>query len=254
MRNGVAVYYEVHGSGPTVLLTHGFAATGRMWTPQMDLLTRKRRVVVWDMRGHGRTDSPEDPSLYSEAETVDDMAAILDAIGADKAIVGGHSLGGYMSMAFHCRFPERVAALLLCGTGPGYRRDDVRETWNERARAIGDAIREKGLADLRRYSAEMDPADHKSARGLVNAAYGMLTQRDDRIINSLGSVSAPTLVTVGAEDRGYLAGTEYLSLKIKGAQYAVFEGAGHAANIDKPQAFNAALAQFLASRVDPLGA
>ena len=253
-RDGAAIYYEAHGSGPAILLTHGYAATTRMWAPQLDLLTPDRQVILWDMRGHGQSDSPDDPALYSEAATVADMAAILDAVGAEKAIIGGHSLGGYMSMAFHLRHPARVSALLLCGAGPGYRKDESREAWNVIAVGLGDDIERGGLEQLDRHSVEMAPRDHRSAAGLAKAARGMLTQRDGRVIASLGSIAVPTLVTVGGEDESYLAGTQYLAAKIADADYAVFEGAGHAANVDRPAEFNAVLARFLRERVTPRGA
>ena len=93
-RNGVKIFYRTFGNeGPTVLLSHGYSATSAMWNPQVKDLQRDFRLVVWDMRGHGDSDSPNDPALYSEAETVADMAAILDAVGARTAVIGGLSLG-----------------------------------------------------------------------------------------------------------------------------------------------------------------
>ena len=84
------------------------------------------------MRGHGQSDYPADPAAYSEALTVADMAALLDEVGADRAIVGGLSLGGYMSLAFHRAHPQRVRALLIIDTGPGFKKDDARDAWNRR--------------------------------------------------------------------------------------------------------------------------
>ena len=83
----------------------------------------------------GAADSPDDPNLYSPEACVADMAALLDLHGIGRAVVGGLSLGGYLSLAFHLRFPERVAALMLFDCGPGFRRDDAREAWNARARS-----------------------------------------------------------------------------------------------------------------------
>src|SRR3990172_8200895 len=80
-RNGVAIHYEVHGEGPTLLLSHGYSATCRMWDGQISYFADRYRVVVWDMRGHGESDYPKDVGAYSEALTVADMAAILDAVG-----------------------------------------------------------------------------------------------------------------------------------------------------------------------------
>src|SRR5262249_38243206 len=83
----------------------------------------------WDFRGHGESDYPKDASLYSEALTVGDMLALLDLIGARKAIVAGLSLGGYMSLAFHASHPDRVRALMLFDTGPGFKKDEARAKW-----------------------------------------------------------------------------------------------------------------------------
>lgn len=121
-RDGVNIYYEVHGTGPLILLSHGYSATLEMWRGQIEPLSREHTLMVWDMRGHGLSDYPVDPGAYSEAATVADMAALLDAVNAPSAIVGGLSLGGYMSLAFHKAHPERVKALLIIDTGPGYRK------------------------------------------------------------------------------------------------------------------------------------
>ena len=114
-RDGVELYYEVHGAGPVLLLTHGYSATSQMWRGQIEVLAKDHTLVLWDMRGHGRSDYPADQSAYSEAATVADMAALLDEVGAPTAIVGGLSLGGYMSLAFNRVHPERVRALRDAG-------------------------------------------------------------------------------------------------------------------------------------------
>jgi len=94
-REGVKIYYEVHGSGPPLLLTHGYSSTSGMWQGQIAALSKHHKLVLWDMRGHGQSGYPEDTAAYSEALTVADMAALLDAVGAEKAIVGGLSLVCY---------------------------------------------------------------------------------------------------------------------------------------------------------------
>jgi len=244
-REGVGLYYEVHGEGPVVLLTHGYSATSQMWRGQIEALSKDHKLVIWDMRGHGQSDSPDDPALYSEPATVADMAALLDHVGAKSAVVGGLSLGGYMSLAFHRVHPERTRALLIIDTGPGYKNDEAREGWNRNALKTADRYETEGLALLETGSAERRTAQHKSARGLALAARGMLTQRDAGVISSLSEIKVPSIVVVGSEDAPFLAASDYMAAKIPGAKKAVIEGAGHAANIDKPEAFNATLAQFL---------
>jgi pimeloyl-ACP methyl ester carboxylesterase len=244
-RNGVEIYYEVHGQGPALLLTHGFSATGEMWDGQLAALSPHFTVVTWDMRGHGRTDYPEDQAAYSEAATVADMAALLNVVGARDAVIGGLSLGGYMSLAFHRAHPERTRALLIIDTGPGYKNDQARDGWNEGAIKRAERYETEGLGDLSRASAEVRAASHRDATGLARAARGMLTQQNARVIESLPEIRAPAIVIVGENDTPFLAASDYMAAKIPGAKKAVIPGAGHAANIDNPQAFNAALVGFL---------
>lgn len=113
-----------------IFLTHGFSATSAMWHGQIDHLSKDHTLIIWDIRGHGQSDNPDDPAVYSQAETVADMAGILDAVGSEQAVIGGLSLGGYMSLAFHLAVPGRVRALMLFDTGPGFKKDLARSAWN----------------------------------------------------------------------------------------------------------------------------
>src|SRR3982074_977510 len=235
-RNGVNIYYEVHGSGPMLLLTHGYSSTSGMWQGQIAALSKHHKLVLWDMRGHGQSDYPNDPSAYSEALTVADMAALLDEVGPDKAIVGGLSLGGYMSLAFYRSRPERVRALLIIDTGPGFKKDDARDARNKRAQDTGDRFDREGLEVLKSGSPERSGVTHRDASGLARAARGMLTQRDARVIESLPDIKLPSLVVVGADDTPFLAASNYMAAKIPGARKVVVPAAGHAVNIDQPKA------------------
>lgn len=244
-RDGVRIYYEVHGQGRPLLLTHGYGATAQMWGPQIDAFSKSFKLILWDMRGHGRTDYPDDQSQYSEEATVADMAALLDAVGARTAIIGGLSLGGYMSLAFHLAFPERTDALLILDTGPGYKNDAAREQWNQRALETAAKFEADGLGPGSNTSAERRVSTHRDATGLARAGRGMLTQRDARVINSLPGVGVPTLVLVGADDLPFLNAADYMAAKIPGAAKVVLAHAGHAANIDQPEAFNREVLNFL---------
>lgn len=244
-RAGRSIYYETHGSGPALLLSHGFSATSKMWLGQIDILSQRHELIVWDMCGHGCSESPEVAGLYSEAHTLADMKALLDHLGHRTAIIGGLSLGGYMSLAFHAAYREYVRALLIFDTGPGFKNDQAREAWNESARKTGDSLEREGLAALQSMSIEMAKAQHRSAFGLAMAARHMLTQSDDRVIRSLPRIRVPTLVLVGENDEPFIAATNYMARKIPAATKVVVEGAGHAANIDRRRAFNSAVLEFL---------
>ena len=245
-RDGVGIHYEVAGpAGATpVLLTHGFSSSRQMWEPNLLALAGARRVITWDVRGHGLSGSPDDPALYSEALSVEDMTAVLDAAGVDRAVVGGLSLGGYLSLAFHLAHPERVAALMLFDTGPGYRRDEAREEWNRRVERTASAFETRGL-DALTDSPEVARTTNRNTAGLARAARGIMAQRDSRVIDSLATIAVPTLVVVGANDIPFLAAADYMTGKIHGAVRVVLEGAGHASNVDQPAAFNHAVLEFL---------
>ena len=246
-RDGVNIYYEVHGEGPPLILTHGYSSTSAMWQGQIAPLSQRHKLVLWDMRGHGQSDYPPDPNAYSEALTVADMAALLDEVGAGSAIVGGLSLGGYMSLAFYRAYPARVRALLIIDTGPGFKKDEAREAWNRRALDTADRLERDGLFVLKSASRERSTVEHRDAQGLALAARGMLTQRDARVIELLPQIKVPSLIVVGADDTPFLAASDYMAAKIPGAKKVVIPQAGHAVNIDQPQAFIDAVLPFLAN-------
>jgi pimeloyl-ACP methyl ester carboxylesterase len=246
--NGIEIDYEVSGRGPAVLLSHGYSATRRMWDDQHRALGDRYRVISWSMRGHGETESPADPAAYSADLTVADMRALLAHVGAERAVIGGLSLGGYVSLAFYLAHPEMVRALVICDSGPGYRNADARRQWNERAQERAVALESRGLDALGKSREVRESASlHRSAQGLAHAARGMLAQEGSRVIDGLGAIDVPTLIIVGDRDQPFIAPCEYMAKKISGARLEVIRDAGHSSNLDQPEAFNRVLLDFLDS-------
>jgi len=245
--NGIEIEYQDGGRGSAVLLGHGYSATGRMWDGQRAALGDRYRIVSWDMRGHGHTESPPDAAQYSAALTVADMRALLEHCGIEGAVVGGLSLGGYVSLAFYLAHPEMVRALVICDSGPGYRNAEARAAWNKRAHERAAELEAKGLEVLAGRSREMREAmgHHASAQGLAHAARGMLAQEGSEVIDGLASIRVPTLVIVGDQDQPFLAPCEYMAKKIPGARLEVIPGAGHSSNLDQPAIFNRVVSDFL---------
>ena len=243
--NGIEIHYEVEGDGPAVLLSHGYSATGAMWDAQRHALSDRYRIISWDMRGHGSTDSPDDPALYSTELTVADMRGLLEQLGIEQAVIGGLSLGGYMSLAFYRQHSDVVRALIVCDSGPGYRNAEARQTWNRRAH--DRALDARGLEALAGRSREMRESmgRHRSASGLALAARGMLAQLDSNVIDSLPAIRVPTLIVVGDRDEPFVAPCRYMAAKIPGARLEVIAGGGHSSNLDQPELFNRMLRAFL---------
>jgi pimeloyl-ACP methyl ester carboxylesterase len=244
-RGSVRIHYDVHGDPtdrPPLLLSHGFSASGQMWDRNVGGLLGDRDVITWDVRGHARSDSPADPAEYGVENSVEDMLSLLDILEVPRAVLGGMSLGGYLSLAFHARYPERVAALILVDTGPGFRRDESRERWNAFAERTAAALERDGLAALR---ASPEVEKHHDVIGLAHTARLVMAQRDGHVIDSLERIAVPTLVVVGGLDTDFLPAADYMAAKIPGARKIVLAGAGHAANIEAADAFNAVVREFL---------
>ncbi|MPZ23033.1 MAG: alpha/beta fold hydrolase [Dehalococcoidia bacterium] len=248
VQNGdVSIYYETQGSGPPILLGHGYASSNKMWEPQLAPFSSKYRLITWEMRGHARSDSPADPDEYSAEKTIQDMKLVLEAEGVDRAIVVGFSLTGYFAASFYIAHPEMVTALVLFGTGPGYRNPVGREGWNKYAIARANELDRRGLESLPPDSTEVHIGLdlQKSPAGLAHAGRGMLTQSDDRVMKALPSIGVPTLVIVGDRDEPFLVASDYMAAKIPDSRLVVIKDAGHPANLHQPGAFNDAVLSFL---------
>jgi pimeloyl-ACP methyl ester carboxylesterase len=237
-------YQATSAGAPPLLLTHGYAATSAMFAPNLPALASGRLVVTWDILGHGGSDSPPGPDGYGAAAAVADMAALLDELGIARAVLGGHSLGGYLSLDFTLTHPERVAGLILIDTGPGFRNDSARDDWNARAERTAARMEERGLAAVE-SSARLHGGEHADPAGLARAARYTLTQGDAHVMNGLPSIAVPTLIVVGAEDKPFLGAADYMTAKVPGARKAVIPDAGHAANVDQPELFASEVGAFL---------
>ena len=208
-----------------------------MWERNLDALAADREVITWDMRGHARSDYARGlrrTTGWSGASRTCGRCS-TSATPPARCSAGCRS-GGYLSLAFHARHPERVAALILVDTGPGFRSEEPRREWNEFAERTAAALERDGLAAL---SASPEVGEHRDAGGLAHTARRVMAQHDAHVIDSLAQIAVPTLVVVGALDTNFLAAADYMAAKIPGARKVVLEGAGHAANIDAAEAFNA---------------
>jgi pimeloyl-ACP methyl ester carboxylesterase len=215
-----------------------------MWGPNLAALSRERQVLTWDLPGHGASAEAGAGEL-SHAVCIQKMLELLDGLGARRGVIGGMSLGGYLSLLFYARHPGRVAALVLVDTGPGFRDDAAREAWNSWVGELADDLEARGL-DALRSGPEAQAAEHAGgAAALAVAARAILTQRDGEAFASLGSIGVPTLIVVGADDDPFLAAAEAMARHIPGARKLILQKAGHAANMDQPAAFDHAVGEFL---------
>jgi pimeloyl-ACP methyl ester carboxylesterase len=219
------LHVERTGDGPAVILSHGFGDTAEVWRHQRSALAAAGfTAVTWDLRGHGRSPRPDDPAAYSRERAVGDLALLVDAhspAGLPRPVLGGHSLGGYLSLAHAIARPGRARALVLVAAGPGFRDPAARERWNA---AMGRAA---------------------VRAGLPVAVAGLARMDDDLVLAHLGEIEVPALLLVGSEDARFRPGVDVLAAKLPRAELVVVEGAGHAIHEDRPDDVNAAIAAFL---------
>jgi pimeloyl-ACP methyl ester carboxylesterase len=249
--NGVNIYYEAHGEGFPVILTEGFVGTTAMWQPQVEALSPHCRLILYDIRGQGWSDAPADASEYSLESAVGDIYALLKHLGAEQAVVGGLSLGGYLSLHFYREHPEMVKGLIMADTGPGYRNPERREQWIKECQERAELIENGGMHaflhspwaadDYYTPHIEMLKLDPKGianvSRGIMSSAWG---------VELLPEVNVPVLLICGEHDTPFIGPTEFMASKLPRATKAIIPDACHACNMDNPEAFNRAVLDFLA--------
>ncbi len=250
------IHYLVRGFGPPVLLLHGLGSCGEDWALlQAPALSQRYRVLMPDLRGHGRSDVP--PGPYTVSQMADDIAGFLEATGADSAHVVGLSLGGAVAQALAVRHPERVRSLVLVNTFARLRP----RGWAEWRRALArfliplfnlawyawmeaeELFPYPGQQGLRRVAFQRLCATHPAG---FRAALLAAARYDGR--KDLARIRVPTLVVAGLEDTVVpLRAKEELAARIPGARLVTVPRSGHATPTDQPVLFNRLLLRFLAT-------
>ncbi len=260
--NGIRLNVEDAGSGPAVLLLHGFTGSAAAWRPLIESWGGFRTIAV-DIIGHGASESPGDLTRYAMSECADDLAAVLDRLGVEQAAVLGYSLGGRVALRFALRYPERLRALVLESASPGI--EDAAER-AERARAdnlLAERIEHEGIEAFVAYwealplwnsQARLAAAQREELRrrrlanstlGLANSLRGMGAGIDEAVLDRLSEIEAPVLLIAGALDEKYRTVAGEMGAKIANAEVRTIENAGHATHLEQPTAFGSLVSEFL---------
>jgi len=262
--DGVRLYFEETGSGHPVILVHEFAGDFRSYESQMRHFGKRYRAIAYNARGFAPSDVPEQVSSYSQARAADDILAVLDHVGEQKAHIVGLSMGGFATLHFGLRHPQR--ALSLCIGGCGYGAEtDTRETFRGEADMIAATIRAQGMpAFAERYAygptrvqyENKDPRGHAvfkamlaehSAVGSANTQQGVQKERPSlyALVEEMKRVTVPTLIITGDEDWPCLLPGILMKQSIPSAALAVMPNCGHAINLEEPGEYNRIVGDFL---------
>jgi len=263
--DGVTLYVEESGDGSPVLFLHEFAGDHRSWEPQVRALSRRYRCIAYAARGYPPSDVPEDPAAYSQVRAVDDAIAVLDALGVERAHVVGLSMGGFATLHFGLRHPDRARSLVVAACGYGAQ-PERQEAFRRESNLIADAFGAEGAAAVAtRYA--VGPArvqfQNKDPRGWAEFAAQLaehsslgseLTMRGVQaarpslydLTDELRALTVPTLVIAGDEDEGCLEPSLMLKRTIPTAGLALLPRTGHTCNLEEPELFDRLLERFFA--------
>ena len=255
--NGFSMSFTDAGHDIPLVLVHGYPLNRAMWQPQVEGLSDIARIIAPDLRGHGDSQAVSGP--YSMDRFADDLYTLLDTLQvAQKIVLCGLSMGGYVAFAFYRKYPERVAGLILTSTRAGADSPEGRAARDQAA----DLARAKGVPAIVEGMLPrlLSPVTYKkkphlveqareimlrtSLQGVLGDLAGMKERPDST--PTLAHITVPTLLLPGADDQIIpLADAQAMQAGIPGAQLKIIPNAGHLPNLENPAAFNRAVRRFL---------
>lgn len=262
--DGVDLYYEEAGSGLPLVFLHEFAGDHRSWEPQLRHFARNYRCITFAARGFPPSDVPTDPAQYSQARAVEDVVAVMDAAGIDRAFVVGNSMGGFGALHFALRHPDRTLGSVVGGCGYGAH-PDKEATFREESEKVAAAFETEGSEAMSRwygvgparvqYEAK-DPRGHAEhvrvlaehdPVGAANTMRGVQKERPSLYAmgDELSSCRVPVLVVAGDEDNGALETDLMLKRTIPRCGLAILPKSGHVTNLEEPELFNDHVQRFI---------
>ena len=261
--DGVKLYYEETGEGTPIVFVHEFAGDSRSWEAQMRYFGRRYRCIAYNARGFPPSDVPPEVDQYSQQRARDDIRAVLDGLGIDKAHVVGLSMGGFASLHFGFEYPDRALSLVVGGCGYGAE-PDKRDQFAAEAEAAAAGFESKTMAnaalgyglgptrvqfqnsDPRGWQEFVDQLKEHSTEGAARTMRGVQARRPSLfdLVDKMKTITTPTLVITGDEDWPCLEPALLMKRAIKTAALVVMPNAGHTINLEDPGAFNQHLADF----------
>jgi len=261
--DAVKLHYEEAGSGSPVVFVHEFAGDLRSWEPQMRYFSRTYRCIAFNARGYPPSDVPEDVGMYSYSRAAADIVAVLRGLHIELAHVVGLSMGAYAALTLGMRHPELVRSLVVAGCGYGAE-PSRREAFIGQSGVTADLFERSGSAvaadiyanvparlsyqkkDPRGWAEFLDRLKDHSATGSTLTLRGVQMRRPSLwdLVEDMRRIRAPTLIVTGDDDEPCLEPGLLMKRSIPGAGLLVLPRGGHAINLEEPEAFNRALAEF----------
>ena len=263
--DGVQLYYEDAGSGENVLFVYEFGGDHRSWEPQIRFFSRRYRCITYGARGYPPSDVPDDGAAYSQQRAVLDAINVLDGLNIERAHIVGLSMGGFTALHLGLNFPHRARSLVVGGCGYGAEKEHteyfkgVSQEVAQQFESLGSEAFARTYAggaarvqfqnkDPRGWEELVKWLSQHSSKGAANTMRGVQAERPSLydLESRLQSLDTPTLVINGDEDDHCLQPGLFLKRTIPACGLLVLPKTGHTINLEEPNAFNSALAEFFA--------
>ncbi len=246
---------EIEGSGPSLLLLHGFTGSVRTWDDLRGDLSGAARVIAVDLIGHGRSEAPAEWSRYTLDHAAADLRALLDRLAVDSVDLLGYSMGGRLALQFAISFPERLRTLVLESASPGIEdaADRARRVQSDEALAerierdgvaafVEDWERQPLLALSPHVAEEVRARQHaqrldNSPLGLANSLRGMGAGQQRPLWSRLAELTLSTSLIAGERDARYVDVAQRMQSRLPNATLDIVSDAGHTVHIDQPRRF-----------------
>jgi 2-succinyl-6-hydroxy-2,4-cyclohexadiene-1-carboxylate synthase len=261
--NGVRYYVDVYGEGFPLLLLHGFTGESTTWKPFYRDWGKHSKLIIPDLIGHGKTESPHNASRYKMEFAAKDLLGILDQLGIDQVDLLGYSMGGRLALTFAILFPKRVRKLILESSSPGLPSIEEREFRCMKDKELADFIREKGIEvfvdyweDIPLFSTmkQLPNEINKTIRrqrlsnnpiGLANSLLGMGTGMQPSWWENLNQLQHEILLVTGELDKKFCLIAEKMKKKLKNGAWISIPNSGHANHVEDQEMFGTIVSDFL---------
>jgi 2-succinyl-6-hydroxy-2,4-cyclohexadiene-1-carboxylate synthase len=254
---------ETAGAGAPLTLLHGFTGDAASWADVQPQLALRFKLIMPDLLGHGRTDSPAEPARYTMERCVEDVIAILDAMDVKRTHLLGYSMGGRVALAAAIMRPHRIASLILESASPGLANAAERDERVAGDNTLADFIQREGVAAFvarweriplfssqeRLHEAVRSRQTEQRLRndpvGLANSLRGLGTGVQAPLWDRLGELRMPCLIMAGESDAKFAAIGRQMSKGIAGSRLEIVAGAGHTVHLEQPETFTRLVAEFV---------
>lgn len=262
--NGVTYFYHVRGTGPPLLLLHGFTGSSENWLDIEERLAAAHQVITLDLLGHGRTESPADHRRYRMEQAARDLTTLLDTLNLTTIDLLGYSMGGRLALYLAARYPGYLRGLIIESASPGLASAIKRQARIEADNRLAKEMEEQGIAHfvdkwqrLALFATQAHLPDEKrerlrrqrqsnKTRGLANSLRGMGTGQQPSLWPELKRIQLPALVLAGALDQKYASLARQMKEELPLAELQIFPNAGHNIHFERPQDYTRAVLGFLA--------